>query len=231
MTETANVAPLRPTLTLSIVSDTICPWCFIGKRRLETALPLLGEQGYRFDVEWRPYQLNPDMPDVGVNRRDYRSAKFGWERSQELDAMVVEAGREVGIDFRYDLIDRTPNTLASHVMLADALCAGGEAMQGKAVEALFTAYFVEGRDVGKQDVLRDIAASVGFEHGRSVNARLWEVVQAEDLQAREAGLNGVPSFLLEGHFMFSGAQPTDVLVKTLRHAVDMLSSTQLDLPT
>lgn len=209
---------------LSVISDTICPWCFVGKRRLEMALATLGEEGLTFNVEWLPYQLNPDMPDDGLDRREYRAAKFGsLAKSEALDAQMVETGAEVGLAFRYDLIERTPNTLASHVMIADARRAGGSAMQNIAVEALFSAYFLEGQDIGRPEVLQEIAFKAGFDHGPSVDAALWELVQQEDLTARGAGITGVPSFLLDGHFLFSGAQPADVIVPALRRAVAVIA--------
>ena len=131
---------------------------------------------------------------------------------------MIETGAESGIAFRYDLIERTPNTLASHVMIADARRAGGLPLQDAAVEALFSAYFVEGRDVGRPEVLRDIAAQVGFDHGPSVSAELWELVQQEDVDARQSGITGVPTFLLDGHTLFNGAQPAETIVRMLRAA-------------
>lgn len=209
---------------ISIVFDTICPWCFVGKYRLEAARKLLDIEGIRFDVEWRPYQLNPDMPDDGLDRRTYRATKFGNPaRSDALDAQMTALGREIGLHFRFDLIGRTPNTLASHVMIADARRIGGSRLQCKAVEALFTAYFIEGRDVGRRDVLQDIAAQVGFEHEGADDAALRELVEQEDRDARLAGMRSVPSFLLNGHYLFSGAQPVDVLAETLRKAARILA--------
>ena len=204
---------------LTVISDTICPWCYIGKRRLDAALATLAEEGLAFDVEWRPFQLNPGIPEEGLARAEYRSAKFGALKSAALDRQMVETGTQCGIAFRYDLMERTPSTLASHVMVADARRAGGLAMQGAAVEALFAAYFNEGRDVGRPDVLRAIAREVGFDHGPSVRAELWELVEQEDLAARQSGVSGVPTFLLDGRFLFSGAQPPEVIVPALRSAV------------
>mgnify|MGYP003669938005 CR=1 FL=1 len=209
-----------PSETLIVVSDTICPWCFIGKRRLEGALTQLASEGLHFELEWRPFQLNPDMPDDGAERTAYRTAKFGsLAKSQAMDKQVADVGQEVGIGFRYDLITRTPNTLASHVMIADALRAGGPALQNRAVEALFQAYFVEGQDIGRTEVLRSIARDVGFDHGPSVNAALWELVEAQDVDARQEGIRGVPSVILGQQLLFSGAQPSDVMAQILRDAV------------
>ncbi|WP_066721557.1 DsbA family oxidoreductase [Sphingomonas pituitosa] len=205
---------------LSIVSDTICPWCFVGKRRLEAVLPTLQQEGFALSVEWLPYQLNPDMPDKGMDRATYRAAKFGSiTRSRDLDAQMTAVGSEVGIDFHYERIARTPNTLASHVLIADARRAGGERLQDRTVEALFTAYFVEGRDIGRQAVLRDIARTLGFEHGPSVSADLIELVDQQSLVAREAGIHGVPTLLFNEQFLLSGAQSPSVLLEALRQAL------------
>jgi len=215
-----EMAPRRA--MLSIVSDTICPWCFIGKRRLEAVLPTLQQEGFALSIEWLPYQLNPDMPDDGMDRATYRAAKFGTiTKSRDLDAQMTALGREAGIDFRYDRIARTPNTLASHVLIADARRAGGERLQGRTVEALFTAYFVEGRDIGQAEVLRDIARGLGFDHGPSVSADLIELVEQQSLVARQSGINGVPTFLFNAQFLLSGAQPPAVLLDTLRHALTL----------
>lgn len=204
--------------TLTVISDTICPWCYVGKRRLEAALRTLRAEGVTFDVEWRPYQLNPGMPEGGMDRQEYRAAKFGALKSEALDRQIAEIGAEIGISFRYDLIKRTPSTLASHVLVADARRAGGLAMQDQVVEALFSAYFTEGRDIGRSEVLREIAQEVGFDHDQSVGAKLWEMVEQEDVTARDAGVSGVPTFLLNDRLLFAGAQSSDVMVTALRKA-------------
>lgn len=123
----------HPSRLLTVISDTICPWCYIGKRRLYAAMATLAEEGLAFDVEWRPFQLNPGIPEEGLVRSEYREAKFGALKSAALDRQMVETGAQHGIAFRYDLIDRTPSTLASHVMISDARRAGGLAMQECAV--------------------------------------------------------------------------------------------------
>ena len=210
-------------LTLDIVSDSICPWCYIGKRHLEAALPQLAADGLAFEVHWRPFQLNPDMPAGGVDRRTYRTAKFGsWERSQALDAQVAAAGEAAGLRFRHALMARTPNTVASHILIRLAHQAGGAACQDRVVEALFDAYFTGGRDIGDADVLADIAAAAGLERRRALAAiadpaDARSVLEEEKL-ARGLRLNGVPSFVLEGHFLFSGAQPVRTMVDALRQA-------------
>src|SRR3984893_15303915 len=142
-------------LNIEVVSDTICPWCYVGKRRLERALKLLGSPA---KVEWRTFQLNSEMSAGGLYRREYRTRKFGsWEHSLQLYARVRAAGAEVGIDFEHDKIERTPNTLASHKLL---WLAGKHGAQDAAVEALFRAYFVEGRDIGKDEVLVELGEGV-----------------------------------------------------------------------
>ena len=200
---------------LDIVSDTICPWCYVGKRRLAAALPILEAEGLTFDVTWRPFQLNPTMPRDGMDRRAYRSAKFGsWEKSQALDAQVTEAGASAGLVFRHDLMAKTPNTVASHALIRLARETGDAAMQDRVVEALFSAYFTQGLDVGDPAVLADLAEGAGIERSRA-SAFLFEpasfdaVIDDEKL-ARGLGLNGVPSFVLGGNYLFSGAQPTSV---------------------
>jgi predicted DsbA family dithiol-disulfide isomerase len=222
---------------LDIVSDTICPWCYVGKRRLEEALPILKAEGLTLDVTWRPFQLNPTMPKEGLDRRAYRSAKFGsWEKSQALDAQVAQAGGSAGLVFRHDLMAKTPNTVASHALIRLAHETGGSAMQDRVVEALFSAYFTQGLDVGNPVVLADLAEGAGIERGRasaflSDPASLEAVIQDETL-ARGLGLNGVPSFILNGNYLFSGALPTSAMVRALREAsAKLISRGQTAVPT
>jgi predicted DsbA family dithiol-disulfide isomerase len=219
-------------LALDIVSDTICPWCYVGKRHLEAALPVLAAEGLHFNLTWRPFQLNPDMPAGGVERRVYRTAKFGsWERSQSLDAQIAEAGKQAGLLFRHDLMQRTPNSVASHVLVAHAFEAGGAVLQDRVVEALFAAYFTRGADVGDHTVLAGIAADCGLDPGR-VSAALVEparidAIVREDRRLRGQGFGGVPSFVLGGYFLFSGAQPAGVMVASLRDAAAQIRAIQL----
>ena len=125
---------MRDRVIVEVVSDIVCPWCFIGKRRIERAAAILC---VAIDIRWHPFQLNPRMPVAGIDRREYRVAKFGsWEYSQQLDARVAENGRAVGIEFRHDLMARTPNSFRGHVLLAAALRQGGVAMQDMVAERL-----------------------------------------------------------------------------------------------
>ena len=143
-------------LRIDIVSDAICPWCYIGKRQLERALTTLAQEGLHFSVHWNPFQLNPDMPKEGRDRAAYRTMKFGSaEKSRELDERVAGAAANVGLDFRLDLMLRTPNTLDAHRLI---WLAGREGVQDAVMEAVFVAYFTQGRDIGDRDVLADCAA-------------------------------------------------------------------------
>ncbi len=203
--------------TLEVVSDLICPWCFIMKRRLDEAISTHSYEP-RLEVRWRPYELNPDMPREGLDRVAYRSAKFGsWDRSLELDAQVTEAGSGDGLTFRHDLMKRTPNTLASHVLVHHA---GQVGNQPAVVEALFQAYFSDGRDVGEIDTLLEI----GIEQGMDA-ATIKQALSDEDLRSkvaqqagsyRAAGLNGVPTLLLNRFVLTTGAVPAKQLAKLLQ---------------
>lgn len=199
--EAANQGATR---RIDVISDVICPWCWIGKRQMERALAMIETP---FAVHWRPYQLNPDMPVEGVERASYRAAKFGSEeRGRELDANVANAGRAVGLEFRHDLMLRTPNTIAAHRLIRWA----GE-RQHDLVEALFRGYFQEGRDVGDHAVLAAIAASVGLDGAAAFLASDEQdaEVRAEDATFRRIGISGVPSFAVDGQVMFSGAYPAE----------------------
>ena len=185
---------------IDVISDVICPWCWIGKRQMERALDML-DQG--FTIHWRPYQLNPDMPTEGVERASYRAAKFGSvERGAELDANVAAAGRAVGLEFRHDRMLRTPNTILAHRLIRWA----GEPI----VEPLFQAYFQDGQDIGDHATLAAIAASIGLDATEFLASDEHEAeVRAEDAQFRRIGINGVPSFAVNGQVMFSGAYPAE----------------------
>lgn len=208
-------------LRLDVVSDTICPWCYIGKRRLAGALAMLGAEGLAFAVTWRPFQLNPTMPKEGVARREYRTQKFGsWERSQQLDAQVAEAGRSEGLAFRHDLMERTPNTLASHALIRLALEAGGDSLQDRVVEDLFVAYFTQGQDIGNLEILAGVGEQAGLDSAQ-VRAALSDegvlaAVADEESRIRASGLDGVPGFFVEGHFVFAGAHPAPAMARALR---------------
>ncbi len=205
-------------LRIDIVSDAICPWCYIGKRQLERALAALAQEGLHFSVHWNPFQLNPDMPKEGRDRIAYRAQKFGSaERARELDERVAGAAANVGLSLRQDLMLRTPNTLDAHRLI---WLAGREGMQDAVMEAVFAAYFTHGRDIGDREVLADCAAEGGMDRAAVADFLAGEVAAQEmlaaDRAAREAGVNGVPSFFLDGYGLYSGAMPAEAMAEALR---------------
>lgn len=196
-------------LPVTIYSDVICPWCYVGKRRFEAALSAPG-MPQDIAITWRPFELNPDMPVDGMERAAYRARKFGPEKSRELDLSMAETGREVGIKFAFDRMQRTPNTRAAHRLIWQAE-RQGLAIQNALVDNLFKAYFENGRDIGRMDVLLDLAKSAGVSaaDARSAlddDASLEAVLDLEDAGIN-MGIRGVPFFLLINKYAISGAQP------------------------
>jgi len=209
---------------IDIVSDAICPWCYIGKRQLERALAMLAPEGLHFSVHWNPFQLNPDMPKEGRDRAAYRAMKFGSaEKARQIDARVGGAAEAVGLAFRQDLMLRTPNTLDAHRLI---WLAGKEGVQDAVMEAVFAAYFTQGRDIGEAAVLADCAAEAGMDRSAVAEFLKGDVAAQEmlaaDRAAREAGVNGVPSFFLDGYGMFSGAMPAETMADALRKGQEIL---------
>jgi predicted DsbA family dithiol-disulfide isomerase len=211
-------------LRIDIVSDAICPWCYIGKRQLERALAALEKEELHFSVHWNPFQLNPDMPKEGRDRMAYRAQKFGSaERAHELDERVANAAAAVGLQLRQDLMLRTPNTLDAHRLI---WFAGREGVQDAVMEAVFKAYFTQGRDIGDRDVLADCAVEGGLDRTTVADFLAGETAANEmlaaDRAAREAGVNGVPSFFLDGYGLFSGAMPAETIAEALRKGQQIL---------
>lgn len=205
-------------MQIDVVSDTVCPWCFIGKRRLARAIAMRPE--IKFDVRWRPYRLDPFVPIEGVDRRAYLKAKFGdSSRTQSMGEVIRAEGHSEGIEFAFEKIARTPNTLDSHRLLRWAASAG---VEDDVVERLFRAYFLEGRDIGDRAVLREIAAEAHLD--AELVARLLEeeadadLIAREDALAHEMGISGVPTFIFENRLMISGAREPDVLVRVIDKA-------------
>jgi len=224
--ETPASIPTQATvgMRLDIVSDAICPWCYIGKRQLERALAMLEPEGLRFSVHWNPFQLNPDMPKEGRDRAAYRALKFGSaEKARELDERVTGAAANVGLAFRPDLMLRTPNTLDAHRLI---WLAGREGVQDATMEAVFAAYFTQGRDIGDRDVLADCAVEAGMDRAQVAAFLAGEVAAQEmlaaDQSARAAGVNGVPSFFLDGYGLYSGAMPAETMAEALRKGQEIL---------
>jgi predicted DsbA family dithiol-disulfide isomerase len=208
------------TLHLQVAADLVCPWCYIGKRGLDQAVVLLAEQGVDVEVEWLPYQLNPTLPPEGMDRKAFRTRRFGWDNALAMDARAVAAGRRVGAAFDYQRQTRTSNTLAAHALARLARIEGGAALQEKVVDALFTAYFTDGQDIGDLAVLERIAEHAGMAPGAlSRSVSLQPEVRSRDAELRASGLSGVPSFLVDGKLLFSGSQDVAGYVERLSEAV------------
>jgi len=201
-------------LVIEIASDVICPWCYIGRKRLEKAIALLDGEVTPV-IRWLPFQLNPDMPAGGMPRAEYRKAKFGSvERGRELDGRVAAEGRGEGIDFAFDRMERTPNTSAAHQLIDVAQAEGkGQAV----VDALFHAYFEEARDIGNPDVLQTIAAGAGVQ-GWPAQANAQGVAEREE-GVRSLGISAVPTFIFDRKFGVSGAHPPEQLAAAIKEAL------------
>jgi len=205
------MAPVFDPISITVYSDVICPWCYVGKRRLEAALAeggpsMIGHMSF----SWRPFELNPDMPAGGMERRSYRAAKFGDARSAELDLKMAETGRELGIAFAFDRMQRTPNTRLAHRLIWEA---GRQGCQDAMVERLFHGYFEEGLDIGATDILRDLADKCGLD-GKGVEQALTgddslKAVTELEQEGYSLGIKGVPFFLLLNKYGVSGAQPLE----------------------
>lgn len=210
--QTPAGGPRRP-LTVDVWSDTVCPWCWLGKRRFEAALR--ERPGLDVLVRWHPFELNPDLPADGADRREYLQRKFGDpERFRDAQQRLVELGRAVGIEYRFAAQSRMPNTRASHALARLAGERGAEL-----VEAQFAAYFAAGRDVGDLDVLAAIADEAGLD-GAALRARLaaregFDAVEREEQDAYRRGISGVPFFVFAGKWAVSGAQETEAFVRAL----------------
>ena len=215
-------AELSPPLLVDVVSDVVCPWCYIGKRKLEAALGELrrGEPGLDARVRWHPFQLNPGLLAAGIPRGEYLEAKFGGAaRAAEIYARVRVAGTEVGIAFDFERIARQPNTVDAHRLIAWAQQRGDG---GALVELIFRRYFVEGGFVGDRDVLAACAGAAGLsaDEARALLASdaLRSEVEAEDREAREAGIDAVPFFIFNGRTAVVGAHDPPALLEAIAEA-------------
>jgi predicted DsbA family dithiol-disulfide isomerase len=211
-----------PALKIDVVSDVVCPWCFIGKRQLEQAIErwqLAHPHAPAPQVVWHPFQLNPDLPVEGVTRADYLKRKFGRSDTSRLYENVRRAAGEVGITLNLDGIARQPNSLRAHALMQ---LAGQTQQQQSMAEALFNAYFIDGRDLTDDAVLTEIALGAGLDAGRVrsalTDAGLHREVAEQDLQAREAGIGGVPFFIVNGEVPVSGAAGSDQLLRAFEAA-------------
>jgi predicted DsbA family dithiol-disulfide isomerase len=220
----ALAVPAGTGTRIDIVSDAICPWCYIGKRQMERALLTLGSEGLSFSIHWNPFQLNPDMAKEGVDRAQYRAWKFGSaEKAAALDARIVEAAAQVGLEFHPERIKRTPNTIDAHRLI---WFAGQHGVQDAAMESVFRAYFIEAQDIGQHVVLADCAAEAGMDRDEVMAFLTGDLadkeMRAADVAAREAGVSGVPSFFLDGYGLFSGAMPAAEMARAFRNGNKVL---------
>jgi len=206
-------------MQIDVVSDTVCPWCFIGKRRLGRALAMRPD--VPVEVFWRPYQLDPTIPREGVDRRAYLKAKFGDSpRTTAMGDAIRTEGAGEGIDFAFDRIAKSPNTLDSHRLIR---WAGSAGVQDAVVERLFKAYFVEGRDIGDAAVLTDVAGEAGMDTALVSellgNGSDLALVEREAGMANQMGISGVPTFVFDSKFMISGAREPEILVRVMDKAL------------
>ena len=195
---------------LDIISDPVCPWCYIGKANLDRALS--AHPDHPFVIEWHPCQLKPDRPVEGMDRRQYREAKFGGkEKAAAIYARIDEAAQAAGLDINWEKITRTPNTLDAHRLIH---WAGIEGRQTAVVSTLFRAYFIEGRDIGDIDVLSDVADSCGLDAAMTRQLLQGDAdrddIGARDRHSREMGVTGVPTFVIASQHAVPGAQPAEL---------------------
>lgn len=207
-------------VTLDIFSDPVCPWCMIGKANLDRALEQ--RPGHPFRIEWHPFQLNPDLPPGGVDRRDYLEAKFGGQaRAVEIYAQVMRAAEAAGVDINLDRMAVQPNTLDAHRLIH---WAGIEGQQLEAVSALFEANFAEGRDIGDRKVLAAIAGEIGLDVDVIARALASDadeaLIRERDAHARERGVTAVPTFIVADHYVVQGAQPADLWEQVIAELLD-----------
>ena len=201
---------------LDVLSDPICPWCYIGKTHLDKALEAEGD--HPFVIEWHPFQLNPDMPEDGMDRREYLERKFGGkENAVKVYGQIADHAEQAGIEIDFAAIKRTLNTVNAHRLIR---WAGIEGKQNDVVDALFLAYFKEGRDIGDIETLADIADGIGMD--AAVVTRLLKsdedlsVIKDRDTHSREMGVNSVPTFIVGSRHAVPGAQPPELWQKVIK---------------
>jgi predicted DsbA family dithiol-disulfide isomerase len=214
---------ILPTVRLDIFSDPVCPWCYVGKANLDRALA--DHPGHPFQIQWHPFQLNPDLPAEGVAKRAYLEAKFGGKaRVDSIHERLREVARSAGVDMDPDKPGRMPNTLNAHRLIH---WAGIESVQSPVVTALMRAYWAQGRDIGDLETLADIAGENGMD--REATLRLLQSdadaddIAARDADARAKGVTSVPTFLIAQQYVVSGAQPPELWGKVI---ADLVSGEQ-----
>lgn len=202
-------------MQIDIIVDTVCPWCYVGKARFEKALRSRSIENLL--IGWRPFQLNPHMPRAGKDRDSYLIEKFGSvQRAERAYRSLQKTGEKEGVDFRFDRIDRTPNTVDSHRLITFA---GRSGLQNDIVDALFRGYFSLGRDIGDPETLSDIAAENGLDRAETLEYLASDLdrdtILAEDDMVRDLGVNGVPCYIIDRKYAISGAQTPEVFLQVL----------------
>ena len=213
---------------IDVISDVVCPWCFIGKRNLESALDLWRAKhpDETPTVRWHPFQLNPHLPESGVPRKQYLENKFGGpERAKEIYARVITAGKRAGIDFAFDNIQVQPNTVDAHRLMHYAAEHG---RQDEMAEVIFRRYFLEGADLTKKETLAQIAQQAGLDRDEVATYLASDtdrdLIEEQDRRARAIGVEGVPFFIINQRLALSGAQPPDVIVEAMEKAREELAA-------
>lgn len=210
-------------IQIDIISDVMCPWCLVGKRRFEKALAMRPD--IAVDVRWRPYQLDPTIPAAGIDRQEYLSNKFGGpDRAREIYRSIEQAGEDEGIPFAFDKITKSPNTINAHRVIR---WASSEGCQDAVVERLFEMFFIEGRDIGDSSVLREAAVEAGMDEELVTRLLATEedrdLVEKEIALAREMGVNGVPCFIVANKYVVMGAEQPETIAGALDRALEELS--------
>lgn len=209
-----------PTARLEIISDVVCPWCYIGKHRLEQGLAMLDDD-VSIEVSWRPFELNPTLPKEGMDRGEYCEAKFGSiEQARQIYANIAANAEVDGLAIAVERIARTPNTRAAHRLIE---LAGTRGCQNELVDALFKAYFVDGRDVGDPETLLALSLAAGLSAPEAQQTLADDsgddAIETQERAASAMGVHGVPAFIYNGRMLFSGAQSAQTIALTLKRAI------------
>jgi predicted DsbA family dithiol-disulfide isomerase len=223
--------PLQAALQVDIIADLVCPWCYLGKRRLDDALLAVGGPS---SVSWHPFQLNPAMPEGGMDVQEYLAAKFGDpEKLKPALDKLTETGKSEGINFNFDKVSRIPNTLSAHRIMR--LAETEQVSASDLAEEFLKGFFESGLDIGDRDVLSELAIRHGLEY-KDINKTLdndlsRSIVLSQEAQARQGGVTGVPNFLINRHLFLIGAHDTAALVNAFDRAMFGEISESLVVPT
>jgi predicted DsbA family dithiol-disulfide isomerase len=215
---------MTQTMSVDIYSDTVCPWCYLGKRRFELALA--GRPQYEPRINWRPFELNPDLPWEGVDRAGYLASKFGDSAQiEESEAALLRHGSAVGLEFRFDLVKRLPNTRRSHLLIAHAARQG---LSSEVVERIMQAYFEEGCNIGDVDELVRLGVEAGLSERETRSAMVLRAGQdgvvAAERHAAVLGINGVPTFIFDRQYSVSGAQEIETFAQVIDQVMELAAA-------